>query len=553
MDWDDASNMLSNATSNVELFLKDQLGEPIKNLKVEVRGLGDKAEHVYHTGVTDAKGALKFVAKKGEDISVHVKHWTKDEMKQIAQLFPGLDNMRYLLQSPKFVKEIETKLEAKAGHYKRNIHLVLSGETLSSIAHKFDTSVDLLKHVNNLKDDIIQTGKHLKIPPAISKVLQTITDFNFDGNPFEKIKKGPVPVIFPINVRPLNDANGKYKDYLWTKDAQNGSQAVFGRNRSGGKRKHAARDLYLDNFTEVVAVAPGVVLSTGGFYMSTDQVSIHHTTSDGRQFVVRYGELDPKSIQVKPKDKIEQGAVVGKSGILKSKKGNPAAIVKGQNVSMLHFEYFTGSLGIDTASNLTNTGKGHNVYMRRGDIADPLDILQEGYKATFLDGAVPQSLPTGNRTPIAQLKLSDKGKAFIKDYEKLRLDYYDDAKGYCTIGWGHLVGTKSCASLGKIGSISMEEAVKLFEEDAPKHEAYVKRSINVPLYQNEYDALCSLAFNIGNIGAKAPNLCRLINSQKYSEGATQFLDITNGGMAGLKKRRNQEYQMFTEAKYDSTH
>ncbi|WP_428984123.1 glycoside hydrolase family protein [Ralstonia psammae] len=78
-------------------------------------------------------------------------------------------------------------------------------------------------------------------------------------------------------------------------------------------------------------------------------------------------------------------------------------------------------------------------------------------------------------------------------------------------------------------------------------------AIRVPLYQREFDALCSLAFNVGDIARIAPGLCRKINSGAYSDAAKEFLDITNGGISGLVKRRRQEHGMYLSGNYDSTH
>ena len=44
-----------------------------------------------------------------------------------------------------------------------------------------------------------------------------------------------------------------------------------------------------------------------------------------------------------------------------------------------------------------------------------------------------------------------------------------------------------------------------------------------------------------------------INAKKYSEGADEFGDVTNGGVSGLVKRRNAEINMFKNDIYDSTH
>lgn len=128
---------------------------------------------------------------------------------------------------------------------------------------------------------------------------------------------------------------------------------------------------------------------------------------------------------------------------------------------------------------------------------------------------------------------------------------------------GHLVGQSSCKALGKKALkdfISISQAKTYFEEDVLKHEAYVKKAIKVPLYQYEFDALVSLAFNIGNIASKAPNLCKLINESNYKDGPKEMLDINkitvNGKKVpdlGLTKRRKSEYQLFIKGTYDARH
>jgi len=62
-----------------------------------------------------------------------------------------------------------------------------------------------------------------------------------------------------------------------------------------------------------------------------------------------------------------------------------------------------------------------------------------------------------------------------------------------------------------------------------------------------------LAFNVGYIAKVAPGLCKKINSGAYANAAKEFLDITNGGIAGLVKRRQQEHSMYLNGNYDSTH
>ncbi|MCJ8591091.1 M23 family metallopeptidase, partial [Klebsiella pneumoniae] len=93
-------------------------------------------------------------------------------------------------------------------------------------------------------------------------------------------------IIFPLKVKPKNDINGVWKNYYWAASLSdsNASQAIFGRNRSGGSRKHAARDLYTDPSTEIVAVCDGTVKSITAYYMGTSQITIEHKTNDNRRF-----------------------------------------------------------------------------------------------------------------------------------------------------------------------------------------------------------------------------------------------------------------------------
>ncbi|WP_309559846.1 glycoside hydrolase family protein [Burkholderia glumae] len=365
-------------------------------------------------------------------------------------------------------------------------------------------------------------------------------------------------MIFPIQTRPLNDEGGVYgttsADYTWTKPLHGGGhdQARFGANRAGG-RKHAARDLYVQAHTPIVAIAPGVVIKCEFFYCQTWQISIHHKTSDGREFIALYGEVDPSSTKVKVGDTVSQGQVLANSGVLLKGNGTPLHVVGSENVSMLHFETYSGALGFDPHSKLNGSSLAAP-FQRRGDLIDSLAILQEGYKATFLDA--PPLKPIGQRIPIAQLKTSDQGKAFIKGWESVHYDatkentyYYNDSKGYCTVGWGHLIAKSSCAANGYIAmssKITVAEAQTLFDNDVAVIEGRVKNAISVPLYQHEYDALISLAFNMGSL-SKAPSLCRKLNNGDYTGAPVEFLDIEN------KTRREREHDMFCLGTYNSNH
>lgn len=569
--------------SKVRLLLVDILDQPIKGLQVEIRS----ADRVWHRASTNASGVLEFTSAQGRDLVVHVEHWVTKQMKPVAKFFAGLDDMAIKLVSPKIKTKVAAEPAGAPGLYLRGTYVVKKGDTLSRIAKAYDIGVDYLAKINEIQNkDALSIGQILKVPPVKNRSTQpqphakpvgtpphsaidakkaptTTTgqsttprnQTNVEGKPVMTLPSEQSAVIFPFSVKPLNEPGGSFSWNDWRK-IHSPNAACFGATRKrqgGGIRRHAGRDLYAVDLTEVFSIAAGIVLRVSPFYCATDQVSIRHTTTDGREFIVRYGELDPKSIRLKKGDRVAQGEVIGKTGILRDGSGKKIVVTRNKNVSMLHFELFSGKAGLDNADNLSAGGE----YSRRSDLVDPLAILQEGYLNTFKEGAPSLAkADAGERKPATSLRLSEAGEAFIKDYEKLRLAYYEDHLGYCTVGWGHLTGGKtSCASQNiKIGtSITKEAAQELFEEDRRKHENIVKRAITAPLLQHEFDALCSLAFNIGDLIRKAPNLCRKVNALQYSEAAVEFLDITNNGNKGLTIRRQQENAMFLRANYDSTH
>jgi hypothetical protein len=202
-----------------------------------------------------------------------------------------------------------------------------------------------------------------------------------DDEDLEKIKPC---IIFPLLIKPLNDLN--CKDYLgkyWGDKA--GTNSATYNSWRNASRKYAGRDLYgIALSTSIVAICEGIVLDCNYFYNATYQVTILHTTSDGRKFIIRYGEVDQKSITVKIGQNVKQGQEIASIGTLIN-KDNKQNIICDKITNMLHLEYFTGSEGYDINRPLTTlkSEKPDNEFIRRKDVADPLNILIEGYKNVF--------------------------------------------------------------------------------------------------------------------------------------------------------------------------
>ncbi|MNV94063.1 Phage lysozyme [compost metagenome] len=103
----------------------------------------------------------------------------------------------------------------------------------------------------------------------------------------------------------------------------------------------------------------------------------------------------------------------------------------------------------------------------------------------------------------------------------------------------------------------MEQADELLRRDIDKIcEAPIHRKVAVNLYQNEYDVLCSMVYNLGSGGILGSDstLLRLLNQQQYSQIPAQIVrwnKWSRGGEmvvnSGLDQRRKLEAQHWGTA------
>ena len=95
--------------------------------------------------------------------------------------------------------------------------------------------------------------------------------------------------------------------------------------------------------------------------------------------------------------------------------------------------------------------------------------------------------------PIGEkMQISEEGKNLIKKFEGCELEAYKCAAGVWTIGYGHI---KTAVEGMKIDQATANE---LFDEEMGEYETYVNTAVTVPLSQNQFDALVSWVFNLGN-------------------------------------------------------
>jgi lysozyme len=139
------------------------------------------------------------------------------------------------------------------------------------------------------------------------------------------------------------------------------------------------------------------------------------------------------------------------------------------------------------------------------------------------------------------MKTGPAGLHLIKTFEGLKLNAYRCPAGVLTIGYGTTAGVKPGQA------ITAAKAEELLAADLRKFEDTVNTSVAVPITQGQFDALVSLAYNIGSGAFRASTLLRKLNAKDYAGAAEQFPRWNRAGgkvLAGLTRRREAERKLF---------
>ena len=147
------------------------------------------------------------------------------------------------------------------------------------------------------------------------------------------------------------------------------------------------------------------------------------------------------------------------------------------------------------------------------------------------------------RTGIASLALSASALLGIALHEGFKADAYQDSVNVTTIGFGSTQGVK-------VGDkITVERGLVLLARDVADHERGLKACLgDTPLYQREWDALTSWAYNVGVGNACKSTLVVKAKAGDYSGMCTELLKWDRAGgkeLPGLTKRRQDEYKLCT--------
>ena len=139
------------------------------------------------------------------------------------------------------------------------------------------------------------------------------------------------------------------------------------------------------------------------------------------------------------------------------------------------------------------------------------------------------------------MQLSNKGHDILKYFEGCRLEAYQDSVGVWTIGYGHTKGVYEGMT------ITQDEAEQMLLEELVEYEGYIERYVEVPLTQEQFDALTVWVYNLGPTNLSSSTLLKRLNDGRYDLVPDQIKRWDKAGgkqLAGLTKRRAADARHF---------
>ena len=134
------------------------------------------------------------------------------------------------------------------------------------------------------------------------------------------------------------------------------------------------------------------------------------------------------------------------------------------------------------------------------------------------------------------------GLDLIKRFEGCELESYKCPAGVLTIGYGH-TGEDVHANM----VIDRAKAESLLCQDLEHFEKEVSSFVSVDLNKNQYSALVSFCYNVGQGGFGISTLLKKLNRGDYEGAASEFKRWNVAGgvvLRGLSIRRAAERKLF---------
>lgn len=140
--------------------------------------------------------------------------------------------------------------------------------------------------------------------------------------------------------------------------------------------------------------------------------------------------------------------------------------------------------------------------------------------------------------------INKEGLELIKSFEGLRLKSYRCSANVLTIGWG-----STGPHVKEDMTITQDQAEELLRSDLRRFEDFVANRCS-PATDNQFAALVSFAFNVGEGALGTSTLRRLHMEGNYEAAAEQFKRWNKAGgkvLNGLVRRRAAEEALYRKA------
>lgn len=144
------------------------------------------------------------------------------------------------------------------------------------------------------------------------------------------------------------------------------------------------------------------------------------------------------------------------------------------------------------------------------------------------------------------LKISDFGLRLIKAYEGFRPEPVKLISGQTVVGYGHVLSDED-----EKRELTRESAEILLRDDLEPIERLINQTVYAPLTQNQFDALVSFAFNIGDAAFRGSHVRHAINNGRILDAATAMDEWRTSEVDGkiyvidaLVRRRTAEKALF---------
>jgi lysozyme len=127
---------------------------------------------------------------------------------------------------------------------------------------------------------------------------------------------------------------------------------------------------------------------------------------------------------------------------------------------------------------------------------------------------------------------------------------YDDAAGYCTIGYGHLIKKARCdgtePSQFRAG-LTLPQGESILVGDMAGAQYTVMTAVVVPMTDGQFASLVDFVFNVGSTNFRGSTLLSTVNARELDRVEGQFNRwvMANGKpWPGLATRRQREVTLF---------